>query len=204
MSNCESWKIDFERSTLRFRIPHARLGEITGQFDCWGGKVLVDLTSIHRLAVRIWVELSSINTGSRRRDRAILATELFDQQWEPGLEFDGDRWEIDASDRIQLVGSVGLRGFRKTVSVTVETPTLEVDSAGVPRFVCAARTSIDRRALGLRKPHVAVGWLSDLLLGDRIEMRAHLEAMPESASVVPWVPAALGGLRRAMTPQLTP
>jgi polyisoprenoid-binding protein YceI len=173
MDELETWKIDFDRSTLRFR-----LGEIAGQFDCWGGTVLVDLGNVRRIAVRIWVELSSIDTGSRLRDEAILHTELFEQQWEPGLQFDGDRWEIDASNRINLIGSLGLRGFRNLIAVTIDAPALEVDAAGRPRFVCTAATSVDRKALGLQHPHGAGQWLSDRLLGQKIDMLAHIEAVP--------------------------
>jgi len=182
VGNLETWRIDFDRSTLRFRIPHARQGEITGQFDCWGGTVLVDLGDIRRISVRIWVELSSIDTGSRLRDEAILRTELFEQQWEPGLEFDGDRWEIDGADGIRLIGLLGLRGFRKAISIKIDAPSLEVDPDGRPRFVCTAATSIDRKSLGLQHPRVPGHWLSDLLLGEKIEMVAHIEAIQSDQS----------------------
>ena len=68
----EHWKIDVERSTLRFSLGHQLLGEIGGQFRCWGGRVSLDEATARKAAVRIWVELSSIDTGSRSRDDNIL------------------------------------------------------------------------------------------------------------------------------------
>ena len=182
METPESWKIDADRSTLTFRLPHARLGDIQGRFGCWGGRVLVDAGNPRRSAVRIWVELSSIDTGSRRRDEHILSTEIFDQRWEPALEFDGDSLETDPSAGITLSGWVSLRAFRERARVTLDAPRLELDPSGRPRFVCTARASLDRQGLGLRRPRKIRDWLSDRLLGGTIEIVAHVEAVPESAS----------------------
>jgi polyisoprenoid-binding protein YceI len=181
MDTRESWKIDGDRSTLTFRLPHTLLGDIHGRFGCWGGRVLVDPAKPQRFAVRIWVELSSIDTGSRRCDEEILNTELFAQRWEPALEFDGDLLEIGPSAGITLAGWLSLRGLRKRASVTIDAPWLGLDPSGRPRLVCTARASLDRQALGLRRPRNVRDWLSDRLLDETIEIVAHVEAAPESA-----------------------
>ena len=181
MKTLERWKIDVERSRLTFSLRHAALGQIRGEFRCWGGEVRLDPASPRAAAVRIWVELSSLETGSRGRDRAILRTELFDQRWEPALEFDGERLEIDSSDRMTLVGWLGLRSLRRQIAIDLTAHRLELDGSGAPRFVCTARASIDRRSLGLKKPRHAAHWLADHLLGDTIELMAHVEATREGA-----------------------
>jgi polyisoprenoid-binding protein YceI len=180
----ESWKIDADRSTLAFHLPHTRLGEISGRFGCWGGRVLLDPVDPQRAAVRIWVELSSIDTGSRHRDEQLLRTELFDHQWEPALEFDGDRLELHPSGAT-LLGWVSLRAARTRVSFEIGAPLVTVDAGGRPRFVCAARGSLDRSALGMRHAGTAEDWLSDRLLGTKIEIVAHIEALRESSPSVP-------------------
>ena len=100
METCERWKIDAERSTLKFSLRHVAIGQIKGEFHCWGGEVKIDPANPRMAGVRIWVDLSSLETGLRSRDEEILRTELFDQRWEPALEFDSERLEIDSSDRI--------------------------------------------------------------------------------------------------------
>jgi polyisoprenoid-binding protein YceI len=197
MDRLESWKIDAERSTLRFRVPHTLLGEIEGQFTCWGGRVRVDPADLGRSTVRIWVELSSISTGSRRRDEEILTTELFDQLWEPALDFDAESVEIDRAEQIRLPGWLNLRAFRKRLIVTIESPTMELDSSGAPRFGCTARASIDRSALGLHRPKNVGAWLNDQLVGESIEMFAHVEAVRETAPSALDRAAARGNLRPA-------
>jgi polyisoprenoid-binding protein YceI len=195
METPESWRIDADRSTLTFRLPHAGLGDIRGRFGCWGGRVLVDAANARRSAVRIWVELSSIDTGSQRRDENILSTELFDQRWEPALEFEGDSLDIGPSDGMTLTGWVSLRAFRERARVVLDAPRLELDPSGKPRFVCTARASLDRRALGLRRSRKVTDWLSDRLLGETIEIVAHVEAVRESASQALPPPVTLEALR---------
>jgi polyisoprenoid-binding protein YceI len=172
----ESWRIDPDRSNLTFRLTHARLGEILGRFGCWGGRVVVDPARPDRPRVWIWVELSSIETGSRERDDEILKTELFEHPWEPALEFDGDRLEVGPAGGLRLLGWLSLRAARTAASIELDAPLLDVDPAGRPRFVCSAHASIGRKALGLHRRGKVEDWLSDRLLGDEIELVAHLEA----------------------------
>jgi polyisoprenoid-binding protein YceI len=179
METRERWKIDVDRSTLTFSIRHAALGQINGEFRCWGGDVRIDPARPGNAVVRIWVELSSLDTGSRRRDRAILRTKLFDQPWEPALEFDGERLEFPAPDRMTVIGWLGLRCLRKRIAVDLTPRPLEIDRSGSRRFVCTATASVDRRALGLKKPPGVHKWLSDHLVGDTIEVLAHVEATEE-------------------------
>jgi polyisoprenoid-binding protein YceI len=182
MGRLESWSIDADRSTLQFRLPHVLLGDIEGQFACWGGRVRADTTDLRHATVRIWVELASLSTGSRRRDEEILRTELFDQRWEPALDFDAESVEIDDADRITLPGWLSLRTLRRRFSIAIVSPTIQADPSGALRFVCTARASIDRRALGLHHPNSVRSWLSDQLVGETIEIVAHVEAVQENAS----------------------
>lgn len=176
MATQELWTIDVDRSALRFSLRHKLLGEIGGQFRCWGGQLRIDSANPRAAEVRIWVELSSIDTGSAGLDEQILRTELFDQRQEPALEFDGERLEIDASDHFTLVGWLGLHAFRKEISVAVEDCALEISTSASPRFVCTARASVERKALGLRRKRGLDHWLSEQLLGDTIDVAAHIEA----------------------------
>jgi len=182
MATQELWTIDVDRSALRFSLRHKLLGEIGGQFHCWGGQLRIDSANPREAEVRIWVELSSIDTGSASLDEQILRTELFDQRDEPALEFDGERLEVDAADHFTLVGWLGLHSFRKEISVAVEDCALELGAAGSPRFVCTARASVERKALGLRRQRGLDHWLSEQLLGETIDIAAHIEAEGSAAT----------------------
>jgi polyisoprenoid-binding protein YceI len=172
----ERWTIDSETSNLTFSLRHALLGQIKGEFRCWGGDVLLDRADPSRSSVRIWVELSSIDTGSRRRDDDILDTELFDVSWEPALVFESERFETDDRGQAVMFGLLNLHSYRKNISVSIDASLPREDGAGAPRLVGTARASIDRGALGLRRAGGVSDWLNERFLDKAIEMTAHVEA----------------------------
>jgi polyisoprenoid-binding protein YceI len=175
----EQWRVDAERSTLRFTIPHAILGAVDGQFHCWGGLVRLDPLDRGRSVVRIWVDLSSIDTGSARRDESLLDTELFDVRWEPGLVFDSQQMALVDAHHAVLLGQLALRCLSKQIVVVVEAKALWRGVDGSDRRSFIARSSIERSAFGLRRSGHLPDWLSDHILGDRVDIDAYVEAVRE-------------------------
>jgi polyisoprenoid-binding protein YceI len=172
----ERWRIDDTRSTLTFRLRHMTLPEIEGRFDCWGGVVLLDRSDPGRSGVRLWVDLSSIGTGSPKRDAAIFATELFDLRWEPAVVFDSTRVEIDDDHRhATVVGQLAIHTFRHEVRVAIEGQDPRREDAGARRLGYTARASVDRAAFGLHRRRSIVDWLADRFLADTIEIVAQVE-----------------------------
>jgi polyisoprenoid-binding protein YceI len=172
----KAWNIDTKRSSLTFGVGHALFGPIRGEFRCWGGQVLLDPRAIGQPSVHVWVDLSSLDTGSQRLDAAILDSELFDIRWQPGLVFDSDRLERTHDGQAVLIGWLGLHSFRKQISIDV---TLHrAAPAADAEIVATARAAIDRRAFGLRRERRAHDWLSERFVGKIIEMDAHLVAEP--------------------------
>jgi polyisoprenoid-binding protein YceI len=183
MGGRERWRINSERSVLRFRIGHADLRQISGQFRCWGGTVLLDKGDLRRSVVRIWVDLSSIDTGSAKRDAFILTTELFDVDCEPALVFDSERVEISGVGRGLIVGRVALHSFDKEIALTVEAKPPRRDGKGVWYLVYTARASIARGALGLRRNRHINDWLREAVVDEMIEIAAHVEVMRDDRPV---------------------
>jgi polyisoprenoid-binding protein YceI len=177
----ECWSIDIEKSSLSFSLRHALLGKIRGEFRCWGGRVLLDPRAPLQPSVHVWVDLSSLDTGSRRRNDAILETELFDIQWQPGLVFDADRIEQTNDDRAILTGWLGLHCLRKQISVDVTLSRPPGEKAA--ELIATARAAIDRRAFGLRREATARDWLSERFVDRTIEMTAHIVATPAAPAV---------------------
>jgi polyisoprenoid-binding protein YceI len=171
----ECWSIDTEKSSLSFSLRHVLLGNIRGEFRCWGGRILLDPHAPLRPSVHVWVDLSSLDTGSRRRNDAILETELFDIQWQPGLVFDGDQIEQTTDGRAILTGWLDLHCLRKQISIDVNRLPSDEKAA---ELIATARASIDRRAFGLRREATARDWLSERLVDRTIDMSALIVARP--------------------------
>ena len=138
--------------------------------------VLLDPADSKRSSVRVWVDLSSIATGSAARDEFILATELFDMHWEPALVFDSERVEMTGVGSGVVVGRLALHSFGKEIAVAIKAKPPRRDDKGVWHLVYTARTSIDRGALGLRRNSYIKDWLGESVVGETIEIAAHIEA----------------------------
>jgi polyisoprenoid-binding protein YceI len=184
MDTRELWRIDPESSTLRFSLRHKVLGRLAGQFDCWGGRILFDRADPKRSVVRIWVDLSSIDTGSEARDEQILNTPLFDVRSEPALVFDSELVDIDDAWHAAVAGSLTLQCIRKRIVVEIEASIPGGAGGGAHSFVVTGHASISRAAFGLRQVRGLGELLSDALLGDQIEIVAKIEAARDHAAAV--------------------
>jgi polyisoprenoid-binding protein YceI len=177
------WKLDPDHSTLTFTLRHALLGEIHGQLPCWGGRVVLDSENPTDLSVHVWADLSSLDTGSRRHNDALLGTELFDTQWQSALVFDSDRVEVADGDETIVEGWLSLGSYRRQVCVSVPSVSALAVDSGPPRLVATARATIDRHQFGLRRQKRARDWLSERLVDRQIDVAAHVELIPAPSAV---------------------
>jgi polyisoprenoid-binding protein YceI len=188
MATGNLWRIDPDRSSLGFSIRHALLGQIQGQFLCWGGVVVVDGNDPRRSSVRVWIDLSSIETGSPRQNEQILATGLFDVLWEPGAVFEGDDVTIargrDGAAGVGIIkGRLSLRNASHAVAVSVEAERPSRGVRGERSLRWSARALVDRRLFGLRRRRAAGDSLDEALLANLIEVTAQIVAIHEGASI---------------------
>ena len=52
----QDWRIDPDRSTLRFSLRHIVVQEIKGEFTRWGGTLSVDEVNPTNSSIRVWVD----------------------------------------------------------------------------------------------------------------------------------------------------
>jgi polyisoprenoid-binding protein YceI len=180
----ERWRIDDTRSTLSFRVRHMALPDIEGHFGCWGGVMLLDRSDPVRSTVRLWVDLSSIETGSPRRDAAIFATELFDLHWEPAVVFDSTRVDVHDDRHATLIGQLAVHTFRHEVRVAIEGHAPRREDAGARRLAYSAHASVDRATFGLRRRRHIVDWLAERFLAEAIEIAAEVELTRDFGSAL--------------------
>jgi polyisoprenoid-binding protein YceI len=186
----ELWTIDTERSTLTFSLRHALFRQIRGEFRSWGGQVLVDQDDPSAPSIRVWVDMSSLDTGSEKRNDYILNTELFDIGWEPALVFDSDRFEVNESGHPVVVGWLSLHSYRRQIAVSVGAALPRDFGLSAPRVATTVRASIKRGMFGLRRKSRPRDWLNDRLVGETIQITAHVEAVREPRRHAPRPDAA--------------
>jgi polyisoprenoid-binding protein YceI len=175
MTAVEEWKIDLERSTLRFALRHIVFHQIRGQFGKWGGTVALQRDNLARSTVRISIDLASVDTNESARDDQIRSPEFFDVDRFPQAKFSSTEVRLSEHANPIVKGRLDLHGFTGEVDAEIIRHNRWTDDKAVERISYEVKTSFDRRKFGLR-------WTQDLdiggvVLGDEIEVIVRLEAV---------------------------
>jgi len=182
----DEWRIDTRHSTLRFWLRHIVVHQIHGHFESWDGRVLVDPATPALSSVSLWIDLGSVSTDNLERDEHIRSVEFFDVGRYPRATFTSTGVRVQAHANPVVLGRLSLHGIEQEVEVEITDQATRVDPDGHERRIYAVRAEIDRRAFGLQ-------WNQDLdvggvVVGDRIEIRAHVETVRASTRIAPTEP----------------
>lgn len=170
----KEWRIDSERSTLRFSLRHIIVSEIRGSFGRWGGTITHDEVDPTKSIVNVWVDLNSVDTGDQERDRHVCSSEFFDIERFPLATFTSTNVRLD--DRSPVVqGALDLHGVTAQVDLEIVEREHTTDPSGIERTTYSISGRLDRREFGLR-------WNQDLdlggiVVGDDIRIQAHIESV---------------------------
>ena len=173
-ANHETWQIDLDRSTLGFSLRHIVIHEIRGRFGKWGGTVTLDGDHLASSSVRLWIDLSSVDTGDVERDAQIRSPEFFDVGRFPRATFTSRQVSLPARANPIVKGRLDLHGVTGGVDIEITRHNRWTDDTGAERISYQAKARIDRQRFGLR-------WNQDLDVGgvvvaDEIEIFAQVEA----------------------------
>jgi len=175
MENLEHWEIDADHSSFGFSLRHLVVSEIKGRFGRWGGSLLLNRSAPAQSRVRVWVDLTSIETGAVERDNHVKSAEFLDVARFPAAEFRSTSITVRDHDPVSLVGRLALHGTVRGVRLDVVAGEAWTDGEGRARASYVARGKIDRQAFGLH-------WNQDLdvggvVVGDEVELRVELELL---------------------------
>jgi len=165
----ERWEIDPGASQLRFVLRHIIVQEIRGRFQRWGGTLFLHRAKPELSSVRVWVDLTTIDTDSSERDDHVRSAEFFDVARFPRADFESSSVEVGL-EHVVLRGLLNLHGVKRDVELEVGPRSGPKDGI---RNAYRVRGSINRQAFGLH-------WNQDLdtggtVVGDEVELEADVE-----------------------------
>jgi hypothetical protein len=159
--------------------------------------LLLDKNDLRRSAIRLWVDLSSFDTGSAKHDERINAAGLFDVLWEPALVFDSERLQMSDAGHGVIVGRLAVHCVDREAAVAIEPKAPRRDASGVWHLVCRASTSIHFGALRWRQNQRRGSWLTNLVWGQAVQIVAHVEAVRDTPASSTFQPSGHPRLRRS-------
>lgn len=144
------WKLDPAHSTASFSIKHMMIAKVHGGFEKLSGSLEFDAENPSQAAVKVEIDVASINTREPQRDTHLKSADFFDVEKFPLITFTSKSVQKDGDDQLKVVGDLTIHGVTQSVTLQVEGPTAEAkDPWGQMRIGASATTKIKRKDFGL-------------------------------------------------------
>lgn len=115
-----TWRIDPARSVVQFTVTKLGFADVTGQFQTFSGTVRYDPADPANSAVEWSVKVASVRTDDQRRDQSLQSPEYFDTKRHPDMTFRSDRVRAAGAGRLQVDGTITIKGHSQPLSAIVE------------------------------------------------------------------------------------
>jgi len=124
----EIYQFDQARSTIRFRV-HQFLGTTNGKFTQFSGSVDVDRQHPEHSSVSARIQVSSINTGIKKRDDHLRSPEFFNVAKYREITFKSRSVKQTGPQSGDITGDLTMHGVTKPVTLRVKLVTPVSDEA---------------------------------------------------------------------------
>src|SRR5438093_11939268 len=115
----EIFKFDASRSTIGFRV-HQFLGTTTGKFSRFSGNIDLDRQHPERSSVSARIQVSSIDTGIKKRDDHLRSPEFFNVARFPEITFKSHGVKQTGQQSGDILGDLTMRGVTRPITLHVK------------------------------------------------------------------------------------
>ena len=115
----ETLKFDASRSTIGFRV-HQFLGTTDGKFKQFSGTIDLDRQHPEASSVSARIQVSSINTGIKKRDDHLRSAEFFNVANFPEITFKSRGVKQTGTQSGDITGDLTMHGITKPVTLHVK------------------------------------------------------------------------------------
>jgi polyisoprenoid-binding protein YceI len=176
MPELTQYQIDLSHSSLDFSIKHMMISNIKGAFRKWDGQFLFDPKSKKLDAVRINIEIQSIDTKEEKRDEHLKSKDFFDSPNYPLMTFTSSKVVYKNNLPHKIIGELSLHGVKKTVTLKVTYLGSTTSLTGAQMVAFKGEALINRKEFGISWNKVLE--LGGVAVGERVQISFDLEANP--------------------------
>ena len=172
-----TWALDPTHSEVTFSVKHLAISKVRGIFERFTASI-VTAEDPSKSTVEASIEVASINTNQKDRDKHLRTNDFFKADEFPNITFTSSSVVLKEDD-ITVVGDLTLRGVTKSVTLAGELGGTVTDGYGQTKAGFTASTKINRHDYG-------VSWnaaleAGGLTLGDEISINFELQFILETA-----------------------
>ena len=170
-----TYSIDPVHSYLIFRVKHMDAGFAYGRFNTFSGTITLDDAAPAGNAVKMEVDVGSVDTGVENRDKHLKSPDFFNAAQFPKMTFESTAvkktpaGEYKVGDDFEVTGNLTLHGVTKPVTVKM-TKTGQGSMRGKTILGFEGTLEIKRADFGVGKPGG---------LADDVKMTISVEASPQ-------------------------
>ncbi len=143
------WAIDASHSSVEFAVKHMMFTTVKGRFAGVEGTIKADEGNPTDSAVKVTIDVASIDTRDEKRDGHLKSHDFFDAVTFPAITFESTRVEPQGDNAFLVHGKLTIRDVTREIAL----PTTFHGTGGTPFGTTAAGFSaeiqINRKDFGL-------------------------------------------------------
>src|SRR6476659_7902254 len=152
----DEYKIDPNHSSINFAVGHMTVSTVTGRFNSFEGKILLDDKDITKSSVSVTIKTASVNTDVTNRDNDLRSANYFDVEKFPEITFQSKSIEKKGNDYVAH-GTLTIKGVSKDVDLPFELKG-PIDAGKMGKVMGAhASLTVNRQDYGVSKAPGMVG-----------------------------------------------
>ena len=170
----DTYNIDPNHSNMGFTIRHF-FSKVPGHFTKFEGTIAYDAADVTKSTVNVSIDSASIDTTVPDRDKHLRSADFFDVEKFPKITFASTKVTSVAANKLQVEGTLTMKGIAKPVTLDVDVLGMGPDAWGGYRSGFEARTKVNRMDFGVSWNKALEG--GGTLLGEDVEIVLNIEAV---------------------------
>jgi len=172
LASASTWLIDQEKSRIRFKVNHAMVQAVEGEFRRFSGVINLHDKDITRSELKVSVAMASVATDRLDLAEELRSSRFLDVARYPVMTLVSRKIVRSGAGRLRVTGDLNLHGVTREVVLQVQGPgAVARDSRGRMRRNAAATARISRKDFGLTWNELLAAGLSDNIdIGIEIEL----------------------------------
>ena len=168
----DTYVIDRNHSEAAFQVRHI-LTKVRGTFRDFAGTINFDKTKPESSSVEFVIKVTSIDTGTQKRDDHLRSPDFFDVATHPEIVFTSTKVVPKGNNKFDVVGDFTMHGVTKQV-------TLPVTFLGEQKFMNGSKAGFET-ALTINRSDYGLVWNravdgGGVLVGEEVEISINIEA----------------------------
>lgn len=176
------WVLDPTHSELGFKIKHLMISNVSGTFKDFTAEVETAEEDFGTAKINLSAQINSISTNNEQRDAHLLASDFFEADKYPVLNFKSTRIEKIDDDTYTVFGDLTLKGVTKPVKLNVEFNGVTKDPWGGERAGFLVTGKINRSDWGVNFNGVLE--TGAVILSEEVKISSEIQLVKQAVSVL--------------------